>query len=453
MKHTIYAAAIALAGAGSLSPASAIVRGKPVHGIALYGEPKYGSDFKNFDYVNPNAPKGGTLTMSNANDQTFDTFNPFTLKGAAARGAGLMFDTLMVASDDEPFTHYCFVCETVEVAEDNSWEQFKVRAEAKFSDGSPITAEDVAYSFNTLIEKGGPAYRFYYADVAKVEVRDPRTVRFTFKVKDNRELPLIMGQLPILSKAYWSKRDFTATSLDVPVSSGPYTVDSFEVGRRVIYKRATNYWAINLPHVRGQYNFDRIRFEFFRDQTASFEAFKAGTYDVYPENIARQWATGYDFPAAKDGRVIKLEVPDETPMTAQGFVFNLRRPMFQDRRVREAMNLAFDFESLNKTIFYNQYVRLRSYWQKSDLEAKGPPSAAERALLEPLKDKLPPGVLTDEFKQPTTDGSGNPRANLVKARDLLLAAGWTLKDGVLAKDGKPLAFELLEIQKGMETMI
>ena len=435
-------------------PAAAVVRGKPMPAIALYGEPKYGPDFKGADFINPDAPKGGTLVMSNMNDQTFDTFSPFTLKGSPAQRVGLMFDTLMVQGEDEPFTNYCLLCESVEVANDNSWVQFKLRPEAKFSDGSPVTADDAVFSFNILRAPGSaPFYQIYWQDIAKAEAVDPHTVRFTFKTKDNRELALIIGQLPVLSKAYWSKRDFSATTLDIPVSNGPYTIESFEVGRYILYKRLPNYWGRNLPVNRGRYNFDHLRFEYFRDQTASFEAFKAGTYDIYKENIARQWTTAYDFPAVKDGRVIKLEVPDASPMSGQGFTFNLRRPMFQDRRVREAFNLAFDFESLNKTIFYGQYVRERSYWQRSDLEAKGPPTQAELALLEPFKDKLPPELFTQEFKQPTTDGTGNARANLLKARDLLTAAGWVLKDGQLMKDGKPLTFELLDVQQGTETVI
>lgn len=392
--------------------------------------------------------------MSNANDQTFDTFNPFTLKGSPAQRVGLMFDGLMASGEDEPSTNYCLLCETVEVAEDNSWVKFKLRAEAKFSDGSPVTAQDVVFSFGALTQQGAaPFYQVYWADIAKAEALDARTVQFTFKVKDNHELPLIIGQLPVLSKAYWSKHDFLATSLDVPVSNGPYTIDTFEVGRFVQYKRSPNYWGKNLPVNRGKYNFEHLRFEYFRDPTASFEAFKSGTYDVYQEYIARQWTTAYDFPAAKDGRVIKGEFANDTPMSAQGFTFNLRRPIFQDRRVRQALNLAFDFKSLNRTIFYGQYIRQRSYWQRSDMEAKGLPTQAELALLTPLKDKLPLEVFTQEFQQPTTDGSGNARANLLKARDLLTAAGWTLKDGVLTKDGKPFTFEMLEVQANLNAII
>ncbi len=449
---------LAILGAAAIvcatSPADAIVRGKPVHGIAIHGEPKYGPN-QPFGYVNVSAPKGGTLTLPNANDATFDTFNPFTLKGSSARGVGLMFETLMTGGADEPSGSYCLVCETIEVAPDNAWAEFKIRKEARFSDGSPMTADDVVFSFTTLITKGVPAYRVYYSEVEKAEALDPRTVRFTFKNKNNNELASIIGQLPVLSKAYWSKRDFEATTLDIPLGSGPYIIDTFEVGRFITYKRNEKYWAKDLPIMKGFYNFDRIRYEYFRDDTVQFEAFKTGAYDIHYEATARRWVTEYNFPALKDGRVKKLEVTSDLPMRSQGFTFNLRRAKFADRRVREAMNLAFDFESLNNTIFYNQYTRLRSYWQHSELEAKGPPSPEELALLEPLRGKIPNEVFTQEFKQPVTQGKGAPRENLLKARDLLQQAGWVNKGGALvnAKTGEPFTFEVLLIQESLDRIV
>jgi len=435
-------------------PAEAIVRGKPVHGLAIHGEVKYGPN-QPFDYVNVNAPKGGTITLPNANDQTFDTFNPFTLKGSSARGVGLLFETLMTGGADEAAASYCLICETVEVAPDNSWVEFKLRKEARFSDGTPITADDVVFSFNTLVEKGIPAYRVYYSEIDKPVAVDPRTVRFPFKNKDNNELASIIGQLSVLSKAYWSKRDFEATTLQVPVGSGPYTVDTFEVGRFITYKRDPKWWAKDLPIMRGHYNFDRIRYEYFRDDTVQFEAFKTGGFDIHYEATAARWATGYDFPALKDGRVKRLEVTSGFPMRSQGFTFNLRRPKFADRRVREAFNLAFDFESLNKTLFYGQYIRLRSYWQPSELEAKGLPTKEELALLEPLRGKIPNEVFTQEFKQPVTAGTGAPRENLLKARDLLTQAGWVNKGGALvnAKTGEPFTFEVLLIQASLDRIV
>jgi len=436
-------------------PAEAIVRGKPVHGIAIHGDVKYAPG-ELPDYVNPNAPKGGTLTLSNANDATFDTFNPFTLKGASARGLGLMYDTLMSGGSDEASTaSYCHLCETIEVAPDNSWTEFKLRKEARFSDGSPLTAEDVVFTFNTLLEKGVPFYRVYYSDVASVEARDASTVRFIHKNTNNNELPSILGQLVVLPRAYWEKRDFAATTLDIPIGSGPYMIDTFEVGRQISYKRNEAYWAKDLPMMRGQYNFDRIRYEYYRDDTVLFESFKTGGYDFRNERMALRWATGYDFPALKNGQVKLLEVPSAYPMDSQGFALNMRRAKFADRRVRQAMNLAFDFESLNKTIFYNQYTRVRSYWQRSELEAKGLPSPGELALLEPLRDKVPPEVFTQEFNQPVTDGSGAPRDNLLKAKDLLEQAGWVNKGGVLVntKTGEPFTFEVLLIQESLDRIV
>lgn len=455
-KLAIVGAAIGVMGTALLvsGPAGAIVRGKPVHGVAIHGEVKYPPN-QPFGYVNVDAPKGGQLTLPNANDQTFDTFNPFTLKGSSARGVPMIFESLMVGGLDEASGSYCLICETIEVAPDNSWAEFKLRKEARFSDGTPITAEDVAFSFTTLVEKGVPAYRVYWSEIDKPVVRDAQTIRFPFKNKNNNELASIIGQLTVLSKAYWSKRDFEATTLDIPVGSGPYTIDTFEVGRFITYKRNEKYWAKDLPLMRGHYNFDRIRYEYFRDDTVQFEAFKTGAYDIHYEATAARWATGYEFPALKDGRVKKLEVTSGLPLRSQGFTFNLRRAKFADRRVREAMNLAFDFESLNKTLFYNQYQRLRSYWQPSEMEAKGLPSKDELALLEPLRSMIPGEVFTQEFKQPVTAGLGAPRDNLLKARDLLAQAGWVNKGGALvnAKTGEPFTFEVLLIQASLDRIV
>jgi microcin C transport system substrate-binding protein len=437
------------------SPAAAMVRGKAVHAITIHGEPKYGPDFKNFDYLNPGAPKGGTLVLGNANDHVFDTFNQFTLKGNVAQGLALINDPLMISGEDEPATNYCLICETIEVAPDNAWVEFKLRPQAKFNNGTPITADDVAFSFQILTTKGAPFYRVYWADVERAEVRTPTTVRFIFKTKDNPELASIIGQIPVLSKAYWSKRDFEATTLDNPVSNGPYTIDTFEIGRQITYKRNPNYWARDLPAMRGRYNFDRVRFEYYRDQTVQFEAFKRNEYDLFNERTAQQWATAYDFPAMKDGRVAKLEVVAHTPMEAQAFVLNLRRPQFQDRRVREALNLAFDFDALNRTRFSGLYTRVRSYFQRSELEPTGLPSPAEMALLEPLRAKIPPEIFTQEFQQPKTVNGGDLRTNLLKARTLLTQAGWEIKDGQLRKKGtsEPFVVEVLLNQPNMERIV
>lgn len=436
--------------------AQAVTRGKPVHALALYGEPKYPDGFTHFDYVNPEAPKGGTFTKSNEAFLTFDTFNPYTLKGAQAYGTDILLDdTLMASSLDEPASIYSGIADTIEIAPDGSWVQFVLRPEARFTDGSQITAADVAFSFETLIAKARPVYRFVYADVAKAEVIDPRTIKFTLKSTENAKLPLLLAQLPVLSKAYWTDRDFTATTLDIPVSSGPYTIDSFEVGRYVQYKRVENYWAKDLPHARGMYNFEHVRYEYFRDEDVRFEALKTGAYDFTREMVARRWATGYDFPAALDGRVKKLEVTSIQPRDVTTLVMNLRRPMFQDRRVRQAINYAFDFESVNKTVMYGAYQRLRSYWQGSPLEAKGLPSADEVKLLEPFRATLPPDLFTTEFTQPTTAGNGDNRENLIKAREVLKEAGWEVKGEQLlnGKTGQPFAFELTIVQPNLEQVL
>jgi microcin C transport system substrate-binding protein len=442
-------------GVGLATPAVAIERGKPVHALAMYGQPKYGPDFKHFDFVNPDAPKGGMLTRATEQDRTFDTFNTFTVKGTPARAALLMHDTLMADNPDEVITRYGLVAETVEVAADNTWVQFKLRPEARFSDGKRITAEDVVFSFELLVSKGRPFFRLYWEDVAKVEALNAATVKFSFKTDKNKELPIILGQLPVLSKAYWSTRDFTETTLDVPVISGPYTIESFEPGRFVIAKRRDDYWAKNLAVTRGFNNFERIRYEYFRDDNVQFEAFKKGVYDVHRSTTARQWATAYDFPAFKEGKVRKLEFTDGTPMSTQTFVFNLRNPLFSDARVREALNYGFDFESLNRTVFFNAYARIRSYWQKSELEATGLPGPAELALLESLRGQIPERVFTTPFVQPTTDGKGNVRDNLRKATALLREAGWVIENGKLVKaDTKqPFEFEFVLAQAGLDSVL
>jgi microcin C transport system substrate-binding protein len=438
------------------SPAQAIVRGKPVHGLALYGEPKHGPN-EAFPYNNANAPKGGTLRLQ-APAPTFDSLNPFSAKGVPAAGLGVLgangpiVEGLTQQGEDEPFTQYCLLCETMELAEDNTWIEYTLRAEARFSDGTPVTPEDVIASLDRLREKGAPIYRMYWSDVDRAEKTGPNKVRFLFKNGENHELPLILGQLPILQKAFWDSRDIAESTLDKPPFTGPYLIDSFEPGRFVVLKRNPDYWGKDLAIARGTYNFDEIRFEYFRDDTVAFEAFKSGTYDIHYENTARRWATGYDFPAFNDGRVKKMEVEDSLPKPAQAFYYNMRRAKFADRRVRQALNYAFDFESMNKTIFYEQYTRLRSYVQQSDMEPTGLPGPEELALLEPLRDKVPPEVFTQEFTQPTTAGDGNPRDNLIKARDLLTAAGWEIVDGVLKNktSGEAFTFELLTVSPTTE---
>jgi len=420
-----------------------------MHGIALHGSPKYPADFSHFDYTNPDAPKGGTLRMEAIG--TYDTLNPFTLKGVAAADAAMVFETLMAGSLDEPFTQYGWVAESVTVAPDRSWVSYKLRSQAKFNDGSPITPDDVIFSFETLRDKGHPFYRSYYKDVVKAEKLGGDTVKFTFKDTTNTELPLIMGQLPVLSKKFWQGKDFAATTLEPILGSGPYQVDDIQQGRSISFKRVKNWWASNLPVNRGRYNFDEIRYDYYRDTTVGLEAFFAGRYDFRLENIAKNWALDYNTPAVKQGLIKKEEIKNELPAGMQAFVFNMRRPLFQDRRVRQALNYAFDFEWSNKNFAYGAYKRTSSYFENSELAAKGLPSVDELKLLEPYRGKVPDELFTKEFKLPETDGSGDNRDNLHKAAQLLKEAGWTLKDGKLVNaQGQPFTFEIIEVEPMFE---
>ena len=417
------------------------VQAQPMHAIAMHGAPKYSADFQNFDYVNPNAPKGGVLRQ--ATFGSFDTFNPFVIKGNAAAGTGLVFETLMTSSLDEPFTEYGLVADSIEVPENRAWVAFHINPKARFSDGKPITAEDVVFTFEMLKQHGVPQYRYYYGDVQKVEATASDLVLFTFKSTNNRELPLILGQMPVLSKADWQGKDFSATTLTMPLGSGPYKLKGFELNRYVVYERDPNYWGKDLPVNRGLYNFDEIRFDVYRDTAVAVEAFKAGAYDLRQENEAKRWATNYDFPAFQEGRVKKREFSHQLPSGMQGFVFNTRRAIFEDKRVREALQYVLDFNWLNRHLFYGSYHRTNSYFDNSYLAAKGLPSVQERALLEPYAAQIDPRVLTEQI-EPIEMQSSNPRPELLKALDLLAQAGWHVKNGVLQNSaGEPFEFEIL----------
>lgn len=414
----------------------------PRHGLAMHGDLRYPAGFPHFDYVNPDAPKGGRLRLHVA-ETTFDSFNPFIVKGNAAAGVGSLYDTLMVAAADEPFSQYGLLAETVQTPADRSWVLFTLRPEARFHDGRPVTPEDVIWTYQTLLEKGQPFYRFYYGSVDQVEKRGERGVYFHFKPGTNRELPLILGQLPVLPKHWWAEREFDAASLEPPLGSGPYRIGRFEPGRFVEYERVADHWARDLAVNRGRDNFDVQRYEYFRDATVALEAFKSDQYDFRAENSAKEWATGYDAPPVRDGRIVKREVPHERPAGMQGFAMNLRRPAFQDPRVREALSWAFDFEWSNQALFYGQYARTRSYFENSEMAARGLPGPDELALLEPFRGRIPEEVFTTEYQPPRTDGSGSSRENLRRAAELLKAAGWAVEGGKLVKDGRPLAFEIL----------
>ena len=420
------------------------------HALVLHGAPKYDEGFTHFDYTNPNAPKGGLVRLHEIG--TFDTLNPFTLKGVAAAGIGNTFDTLTVKSDDEPFSVYGLVAESIEVPTDHSWVKFRLRPEAQFHDGSPLLAEDVIFSFEILRTKGRPGYRSYYANVTKAEALDPHTVKFIFGNEVNRELPLILGELPILSKRYWQHRDFEKTTLEAPLGSGPYEVAAVVAGRSITYRRVKDYWAKDLPVKSGQDNFDTIRYDYYRDATVALEAFKAGEYDFREENMAKNWAEGYAGPALAAGLIIKQEIPHEQPTGMQAFIFNTRRSIFSDPRVREALSYAYDFEWANKHLFYNAYQRTASFFSNSELAARGLPDAAELTILEPYRKQIPERVFTEPYRPPETDGSGNIRANLRKTMKLLQAAGWKVTGGQLihGSTGARFHFELLLVSPNFE---
>jgi microcin C transport system substrate-binding protein len=423
------------------------------HALTLFGEPKYKVGFKHFDYVNPAAPKGGQVKL--AYPLTFDSLNPFILKGLAAPDISQIYDTLMTVSFDEPQTYYGLIADDVSVAADGTSVTFRINGKARWHDGTPITAEDVAFTLNILKEKGHPLYQLRYKEVDKAEVLSARLVRFHFNNTENRELPFIVASLPVLPKAYWEKRDFQKSSLDIPLASGPYYVKSIEPARSIVYERVEDYWAKDLPVRVGQYNFDTIRYDIYRDETVALEAFKSHEYDMREEYIARNWALAYNFKAVKEGRVIIDNTPNKIPRGMQAFMFNLRKDRFKDRRVREAIAQTFDFEWMNRTLFYSAYERNNSFFQNTDFAAKGKPSDAEKALLEPYKNVLPEAIYGDVVTPPVSDGSGFIRDRLIKADKLLKAAGWIIREGVRVheKTGEVMTIEMLARQSSMEKLV
>jgi microcin C transport system substrate-binding protein len=415
------------------------------HGLAMHGDLKYGPDFQHFAYVNPNAPKGGEVKQAAIG--TFDSFNPFIIKGNPADGLGGIYDTLTAASADEPFSRYGVIAETIKTPKDRSWVEFTLRPEARWHDGKPITVEDVIWTFNTLREKGAPLYRFYYASVASVEKTGQRSVKFTFTPGENRELPLIVGELTVLPKHYWEGRDFDKTTLEPPLGSGPYRIEGFEPGRWIRYRRVKDYWGKDLPVNVGRDNYDAVRLDYYRDATVVIEAFKAGEFDARVENSSKAWATAYDIPAVERGLILKEEISHNRSSGMQGFAFNTRRAIFQDPKVRRALAYTFDFEWSNKTLFYGQYTRTRSYFDNSELAATDLPEGDELELLERFRGRIPDAVFNAEYHPPATDGSGNIRANLREAVKLLRDAGWSIDKDTRqlthAESGEVMAFEML----------
>jgi microcin C transport system substrate-binding protein len=422
------------------------------HAISLSGDVKYPADFTHFEYVNPDAPKGGDIVLGAIGN--YDSFNGFIAEGATPAGLGLIYDTLVVGSLDEPFTEYGLLAESIEVPEDKSYVQFVLHEDARWHDGVPITADDVVFTFESLISKGDPFYQGYYENVSGVEKIDDRTVRFNFTGETNNELPLIMGQIQILPKHYWEGKDFGAVTTEPPLGSGPYRIADFDMGRSITYERVEDYWAADLPVRKGQNNFDTIRYDYYQDTTVSLEAFKAGRIDFRAENRARSWATEYNIPAKDQGHLITEEIPNQRGQGMQGFVFNTRLPKFQNPKVREALGYAFDFEWSNANLFFGQYTRTTSYFSNTELASSGLPEGKELEILEKYRGQIPDEVFTEEFNVPVTDGSGNLRENLATAQALLEEAGWTVQNGKLTNAaGETMDFEILLFSPAFEPIV
>ncbi|MGB6948962.1 MAG: extracellular solute-binding protein [Methyloceanibacter sp.] len=441
-------------------PATAEDAPQQHHAVSLIGAPKYPADFKHFDYVNPDAPKGGLVRMADIG--SFDSLNPVLYKGEAAGGLGLVYESLMSDSLEEPSTSYGLIAEWASYPPDFSSVTFKLREEARWHDGEPITIDDVIYSLE-VNKAANPRMALYYKNVSRAEATGPNEVTFSFDVKGNRELPMIMGQLTILPKHYWTgedakgnQRDPLKTTLEPPLGSGPYRIKTVSPGRTIAYERVADYWGKELPVNRGQWNFDEIRFDYYRDETVAFESFKAGSLDYHQESSAKNWATAYDFAALRNGWVIRQEVPIKSAQPMQSFAFNLRRPQFADRRVRQAFSLAFDFEWANKNLFFGQYERVGSYFQGTELAApKELPQGHELEILNEVKDQVPTEVFTEVYRNPVNDNSDAMRANLRKAVLLLKEAGYEVKDGMLTntKTGEPLTVEFLLVSPLFERIV
>ena len=429
-------------------PALAAPKTAATHGIAMHGDLKYPPGFRHFDYVNPDAPKGGVLRQGVVG--TFDTLNPHVVKGLPAAGLLGVYETLLARSADEPFSLYGLLAERVEVPDDRSAIVFRLNPKARWHDGTPVTADDVLFSFEVQRQHGTPNRRQFYAKVAVAERLDARSVRFAFLREPDggidREMPMLMGLLPIHQKAWWQGKSFDRTTLDAPMGSGPYRIRNVEPGRRIVYERAADYWGRDLPARRGMFNFDRVEFVYFRDDTVALEAFKAGQLDVRREMEPARWATGYDGPALRAGRFVMEELPTGRPEYARGFIMNTRRPLFRDRRVRQALGHAVDFAWINRTLYHGALRRTESHYPNSILAAAGLPKPDELAVLEPFRPVLPPELFTTPFALPQTDGSGPyaGRTNQREALRLLAEAGWRIENGRLVNAaGRPFRFEIL----------
>ncbi|MFC0282686.1 extracellular solute-binding protein [Camelimonas abortus] len=445
------AAALPPRPAGAQGAPAAAPAGEPpwLHALSLMGTPKYGPDARHFDYVNPAAPKGGLARL--AAPGGFDNFNPVVdgVKGALVSMIDLIYDELMTQSLDEVSTAYGLIAGQARRAADFSWVSFRLRPQARWHDGRPITVDDVIFSFESL-KKLNPVYGFYWRDVKAAEQTGEREVTFRFAAAGNRELPQIMGQLRVMPRHWWEgtdasgrRRDIGATTLEPPLGSGPYRIKAFDAGRWCEFERVDDYWAADLPVNVGAHNFATLRVDYYRDLTVMFEAFKGDQVDFRVENVARNWATGYDFPAVREGRVVREEFPQRSSGVMQAFVYNLRRPLFQDARVRRALNYAFNFEEVNRTLFYGQYARIDSYFWGTELASSGLPEGLEKEILESVRDLVPPAAFTEPYRNPVAGSQEAFRDNLREAHRLLAEAGWVQKGRQLTHrdTGQPFVFE------------
>ena len=445
-------------------PASATL--SESHGYAQFGTLRYPATFTHFDWVNPDAPKGGTLKVMAFG--TFDTLNPYTFKGTSPvstanflqYGVNELNETLMAGtgqyapSGDEPTSSYGLIAQSVEYNEGRSWVVFNLRPEARFHDGTPITAYDVAFSYNLLLKEGHPQYRTNLQEVQRVDILGPKRIRFVFKRAGNPLLILRLGELPVLPQHYWVNRNFKATTFEPPLGSGPYRITKVTPGRQLVFEHVKNWWGANLPVNRGKYNFDRVEVEFYRDSDVAFEAFKAGEFDIYIEHQAKNWANGYNFPAVRRGEVIKADIPHQIPTQTQGLFMNSRRPAFAQAKVREALGLMFDFEWTNRTLFNGAYKRAASYYPNSEFSASGIPQGHEWLMLSPWRSQLPPELFSQAFGLPQTGGRGIPRDTMRQALGLLAEGGWKLSgQRLLDIDGKPLRFEILLVNPNLERIL
>lgn len=436
-----------------LSPGGAWA--EPRTGLAMHGKPREAPDFSHFAYANPEAPKGGRVRF--AKQGSFDSLNPLIVKGVSADGVReYIYESLMARAYDEPFTLYGLIAETVETPPGRSWVEFTLNPKAAFSDGTPITVDDVIFSHAVLRDHGRPNHRSYYKKVTKVEKTGERKVRFTFDGAGDREMPLIMGLMPVLPSHLFTAETFERTTLTPPIGSGPYVVEKVDPGKSITYKRDPDYWGRDLPVNRGLYNFDEIRIDYFRDAGSLFEAFKSGLIEFRNEEDPTRWTEGYNFPALRDGRVVKEALPVETPAGMSALVFNTRRPLFIDQRVRQALIQLFDFEWVNRTLYHGQYARTESYFARSELSSHGRPAdATERALLGPYADAVKPAIMDGTFSFPVSDGTGQNREGRIEALKLLEEAGYELKDGTLVHNetGEPFTFEILAATRAQERLL